>query len=172
MLKKIGAALSSRLTASTFSHAQAVTPPVNLNQAVDNPALVAAMERVARENSDASKDGLLRELQHANYLAAMFADGLKAREKSLGQIEIAKGSKFGVLSAGKDGKNYLVLFTDWQALRAYTQGQVSGWVLPAKDAWQFALQGSAYDGIVINPAHNALPLTRPMVEYLSKVQAR
>lgn len=170
MLKRIGAALSSLLTASTLCQAQSVSSPVDLDKSVENTALVAAMERVARENSDSAKDELLRELQHANYLAAMFADGLKTREKSPGQIEIAKGSNFGVLTAGKDGKNYLVLFTDWPALRAYTQWEVSGWLLPAKEAWQIALQGSTYDGVVINPAHNALPLARPMVEYLSKAQ--
>ena len=43
-------------------------------------------------------------------------------------------------------------------------------VLPAKDAWQFALQGLTYDGVVINPAHNALPLARPMVEYLANTE--
>ena len=172
MLKKIGVALSSLLAASAVTNAQPVTPPVDLNQSVENPALVAAMERVARENSNSAKDALLRELQHANYIAVMFADDLKARESSPGQVTIEKGSKFGVLYAERDGKTYLVLFTDWQALYAYTQLKVSGWILPAKDAWRFALQGSTYDGVVINPAHNALPLARPMIEYLAMTQSR
>ena len=93
---------------------------------------------------------------------------MKVEEESVGVKKIAKGSKFGVLSAGKDGKNFLVLFTDWRALRAHTKLEVTGWVLPAKDAWSFALQGTTYDGVVINPAHNALPLARPMLEYLSR----
>ncbi len=168
MLGKIAATLSSMLGASPVANAQTVKSPVDLNQPVENPALVAAMDRVAREPSDSSKDALLKELQQANYLAAMLTDGMKTSTNSLGQVTIEKGSKFGVLTAGKDGKNFLVLFTDWRALRAYTQLEVSGWVLPAKDAWLFALEGNSYEGVVINPSHNALPLARPMLEYLSK----
>lgn len=170
MLKKIVAVASSLIAATSFGQGKPPAPQINLNQAIENPALVAAMSRVAKDGSDSAKDALLQELRRANYLAAMFADGMKTQEKSPGVKEVAKGSKFGVLSAGKDGKNYLVLFTDWQALRSYTQLEVSGWVLPAKDAWTFALQGATYDGVVINPAHNALPLARPMLEYLAKEQ--
>jgi hypothetical protein len=126
------------------------------------------MARVATEGSDEAKDELLAELQQANYIAAMFTDGLKVSPSSEeSQETIEKGSTFGVLSAEKDGKNYLVLFTDWEALGAYTDKKVSGWILPSKEAWSFSLQGNTYDGVVINPAHNALPLERPMLEYLS-----
>ncbi|ENM5732232.1 SseB family protein [Vibrio mimicus] len=140
---------------------------IDVNQVVENPALVAAMDRVAREDSDAAKDELLKQLLQANYLAAMFTDGLKVSSGDGNQRTIEKGSTFGVLSAESAGKNYLVLFTDWKALSQYTEQKVSGWILPSKDVWLFALQGSTYDGVVINPAHNALPLERPMLEYLS-----
>jgi len=140
---------------------------IDVNQAVENPALVAAMDRVAREGSDESKDELLRQLLQANYLAAMFTEGLKVSSAGGNDQTIEKGSTFGVLSAESAGKNYLVLFTDWKALGQYTDQKVSGWILPSKDVWSFALQGGTYDGVVINPAHNALPLERPMLEYLS-----
>jgi len=146
---------------------------MDLNTAVENPSLVHAMNRVVAEDSAAAKDLLLLELQRANYLAAMLPDG---NNKSLGikpgQTTLNKGTRFGVLSAGKNGKNYLVLFSDWKALKAYTKLEVTGWVLPARDAWSFALQGSTYDGVVINPAHNALPLERPMLEFLSRNAAK
>ncbi|AJQ94829.1 SseB family protein [Gynuella sunshinyii] len=139
---------------------------IDVNKAVENPVLVAAMERVAREGSDEAKDELLKQLLQANYLAAMFAENLKISSNEENQKTIEQGSTFGVLSAENDGKNYLVLFTDWQALGAYTDQQVSGWILPGQQAWSFALQGDTYDGVVINPAHNALPLERPTLEYL------
>ncbi|HCE2442470.1 TPA: SseB family protein [Vibrio parahaemolyticus] len=140
---------------------------IDVNQAVENPALVAAMDRVAREGSDAAKDELLKQLLQANYLAAVFTDGLKLSSDDTNQRAIEKGSTFGVLSAESAGKNYLVLFTDWKALSQYTEQKVSGWILPSKDVWLFALESSTYDGVVINPAHNALPIERPMLEYLS-----
>ncbi len=140
---------------------------IDVNNAVENPALVAAMDRVAHEGSDEAKDELLKQLLHANYLAAMFADGLKVSSLDSDHQTIEKGSTFGVLSAESEGKNFLVLFTDWNALGQYTDQEVSGWILPSKSVWLFALQGNTYDGVVINPAHNALPLERPMLEYLS-----
>ncbi|WP_428243475.1 SseB family protein [Gynuella sp.] len=139
---------------------------IDVNKAVDNPVLVAAMERVAHEGSDEAKDELIKQLLQANYLAAMFTEDLKISSDKENQQTIEQGSTFGVLCAENDGKNYLVLFTDWQALGAYTDQKVSGWILPGQQAWSFALQGDTYDGVVINPAHNALPLERPMLEYL------
>ena len=139
---------------------------IDVDQPVENPSLVAAMDRVAEEGSDASKDELLLQLQRANYLAAMFSDDLKMSPGEGKENTIEKGSTFGLLSAESGGKNYLVLFTDWKALVAYTDQKVSGWVLPSKDVWAFASQGNTYDGVVINPAHNALPLERPILEYL------
>ena len=71
--------------------------------------------------------------------------------------------------AGKQGKNYLLLFTDWDAIRAYTKEDVTAIVLPAKDAWSFfsTTLAATNEGIVINPAHNALPLRKPMISYFT-----
>ncbi|WP_406610964.1 SseB family protein [Agarivorans sp. JK6] len=141
---------------------------IDVNQAVENPALVAALDRVARESSDAAKDELLKQLLKANYLAAVFTDGLKLSSDGGNYQSVEKGSTLGFLSTESEGKNYLVLFTDWKALSQYTDKKVSGWALHSNNVWLFALQGSTYDGVVINPAHNALPLERPMLEYLSQ----
>jgi len=140
---------------------------IDLNSPVENVALVQAIAGVAADPSDSTKDHLLVELNRANFLAAMLADELKKTEVEPGRVQIEAGSKFGILSASSGGKNFLLLFTDWPALRAYTDLQVSGWVLPARDAWSFALEGATYDGVVINPAHNALPLERPMLKFLA-----
>ena len=75
---------------------------------------------------------------------------------------MSKGTQFGVLASVKDGKNYLLLFTDWAQLRMYSNKNVTGWVLPASDAWAFGLQ-KGFDGVVINPGHNALPLRREQI---------
>jgi hypothetical protein len=166
MLSKLKASLASLLAAGAAAHGANIKPPVDLNTPVENPALVRAMSRVASDGSNAAKDALLLEIQRANYLAAMFTNEMKSTVQGPGMMRIEKGSRIGLLSAEKDGKQFLVLFSDWEALRAYTTLSVSGMILPARDAWAFALQGDTYQGIVINPAHNALPLERPMLEYL------
>ncbi|HDY7983833.1 hypothetical protein [Vibrio vulnificus] len=63
---------------------------IDVNQAVENPALVAAMDRVAREGSDAAKDELLKQLLQANYLAAVFTDGLKLSSDDSNQRTLEK----------------------------------------------------------------------------------
>ncbi|MFG1488455.1 SseB family protein [Oceanospirillum sp. HFRX-1_2] len=141
---------------------------IDVNQPVENPDLLSAIDRVAREGSDESRENLIEQLFLANYLAAMFTDGLKVSPSDGHQQTVEQGSTFGILSAENAGKNYLVLFTDWNALGQYTDRDVSGLILPGKDVWSFALQDDAYDGVVINPAHNALPLERPMLEYLAQ----
>ena len=45
----------------------------------------------------------------------------------------------------------------------YTDKNVAGWILAASDAWAFGLQ-KGFDGGVVNPAHNALPLQREMLQ--------
>lgn len=142
-------------------------PPVDLNKPVENPALVQALERVAGDDSDDAKDALVRELQRANYLAAIIADEMKTTSPEPGMTTIKAGSVIKFVTCEKDGQHFLPLFSDWAAIRAYTDQNVSTLVLPASEAWSFALDDDAYQGIVINPAHNALPLELPMVRYLA-----
>lgn len=172
MKKTIRLVLSFFLTLGALPAAYSAKAPVDLNTAVTNPSLVKAMERVVREDSDAARDALVVELQRANYLAAIMKNSLKtSRPGKKGEAKIEKGSMLQVLSAQKDGKTYLLLFTDWDAIKAYTSAEVSGWVLPAKDAWDFILRGKTYEGALLNPAHNALPLDRSVVEFLKNNEA-
>ncbi len=162
---RIGSALL--MIAAMAAQAQPAEPRLDLDKAVENPALVRAMDQLASNNSEAARDQLVGELQHAEFLAALIPDdGKTPFAGPPGTTIVSKGTRFGVLAAGKDGKSYLLLFTDWAQLRTYTNGKVTGWVLPASDAWAFGLQ-KGFDGVVVNPAHNALPLRREMLEYLA-----
>jgi type III secretion system (T3SS) SseB-like protein len=148
---------------------------LDLNKPVVNAELSLAMDRLARDTSDAAKDALLLELNKANYLAVSVGKGLsEGIASSNGQALLPAGARFDLLMAGKQGKNYLLLFTDWDAIRAYTKEDVTAIVLPAKDAWSFfsSTLAATYEGIVINPAHNALPLRKPMISYLAAASSK
>jgi hypothetical protein len=163
---RIGSALLSMIVVLAVQ-AQPEEPKLDLDKAVENPALVRAMDQLASINSEATRDQLVGELQHAEFLAALVPDdGKTPFTGPPGTAILSKGTRFGVLAAGKDGKSYLLLFTDWAQLRMYSNNKITGWVLPASDAWAFGLQ-KGFDGIVINPAHNALPLQRDMLQYLA-----
>ena len=166
MFRKLRAVLSS-LFKSAQIQAALVESPVDLSQAVENPALVKALDLVATDGSNEAKDQLLVELQRANYLAAILTDEMKTTGSVPGQLIVEKGSFIKFLTAESDGKRYLPLFSDWRAIKGYTPLDVTALVLPGREAWSFALQGSTYDGIVINPAHNSLPLDRSMLLYLA-----
>ena len=149
---------------------QSVAVKLDLNKPVANAELSLAMDRLTHDNSDAAKDALLIELNKANYLALSVGKGLsEGIASSNGQALLPAGARFELLMAGKQGKNYLLLFTDWDAIRAYTKEDVTAIVLPAKDAWSFfsTTLAATNEGIVINPAHNALPLRKPMISYLT-----
>lgn len=164
--------VSMMVTAAQPSYAQPPSLPakLDLNTPVANAALSLAMERLARDTSDAAKDGLLIELNKANYLALSVGKDLSGAIASpQGQAMLPAGARFDLVLAGKQGKNYLVLFTDWEAIRAYTKEDVTAIVLPAREAWSFfsTTLAATCEGIVINPAHNALPLRKPMISYLT-----
>lgn len=153
--------------AALAAQAQPAEPKLDLDKSVENPALVRAMDDLAAGNTEATRDQLMGELQHGEFLAAIIPDdGKTAFTGPPGATIVSKGTRFGVLATAKDGKSYLLLFTDWAQLRTYTNKNVTGWVLPASDAWAFGLQ-KGFDGIVVNPAHNALPLGHEMVQYLA-----
>ena len=143
-------------------------PAIDVNKPIENPALVAAIERLARENSDKAKDLLLVELNKANYLAAILTDEMHtSAPDEHGKTVIQKDSIIKVIeTSDAHGNRYLPLFTDWKAIGEYTNKPVSTLVLPASDAWSFALHVGKYDGIVINPGRNALPLNKDMIKYL------
>ncbi|PCJ29987.1 MAG: hypothetical protein COA90_10715, partial [Gammaproteobacteria bacterium] len=119
--------------------------------------------------SDEAKDALLLELNKSNYLVAIFADEMHRTEPDEnGQSVIEEDSLIKVLNTSdSQGNMFLPLFTDWDALTKYTDKPVSTLVFPPQDAWHWALKMADYHGIVINPAENALPLSREQIQYLN-----
>lgn len=143
-----------------------IEAPVDLNKPVENQALSSAIDALANDPTESNKSHLVSALNKANLLAAILTDEMTTTEQAPGQMTIQAGSRIKFLTAGKDGQTFLPLFTDWEAIRAYTDLNVSAMVPPSIEAWCFALQGGAYDGVVINPAHNALPLDHQMLQFL------
>lgn len=142
--------------------------PVDVNKPVENPKLVAAIDRLLSDSSNKAKDELLLELNRANFLAAIFTDEMHTSEPDKdGKTVIEKDSLIKVLNTSDaDGNTYLPLFTDWKEIKKYIDKPVNTLILPASDAWDWALKMGDYHGIVINPGHNALPLNIEQIKYL------
>lgn len=140
-------------------------PPVDLNKAVRNPSLVKAMDVSIGERSDLAAERLWTELNAADYLVAVFPADEQTTDKELGLG--AEEMAINVATAVDDqGDAYLPLFTDWDAIAAYTGGFVMTLVLPAPEAWSWVLGTEEYAGAVVNPAGQSLALDKDQVAYL------
>ena len=70
-----------------------------------------------------------------------------------------------MLSSDSEDNTIMPLFTDWDAIKNYTDEPVSTLVLPAADAWQWALNDN-FHGIIINPSRNDLFLNKEQIQDL------
>jgi hypothetical protein len=152
-----------------MSQSARVVPPVDLDTPVTNPRLVAAISSFAANRGSEQLNALLTELNSAVYLVATILDEANiSATDTPGNIVFEAGSLIKVVSTSDaDGNGLLPLFTDWDAIQQFTPDPVQTLVMPASDAWAFALDG--YDGVVLNPAGSSLPLSRTQVEVLREI---
>ena len=143
-------------------------PPLDLNQPVANPALTAALDALIQADTPATRQQVAEQLEQATYLVAILDNELRSTPgQAPGQVTLQAGSRFGVLTCD-DGEGGLVLpvFTDWEAVRSWTDRPVSALVMPAGEAWQFAQAGS-YAGVIVNPANQGIFLAAEVVARLA-----
>ena len=131
---------------------------MDINTPVDNPALTKALADDAQHDTPESRRAVTAQLMQATFLVAILtADVQEGPAAAPGQVTWQAGSRFSVLLSGDgQGGRRLPLFTDWEALRQWTTEPVSALVMPAAEAWAFALADSLYAGVVVNPATDGL----------------
>lgn len=143
--------------------------PANVNTPVTNPALAAALAADAQHDTPDTRREVTRTLREATFLVAILTDDVQETPgEAPGQATWQVGSHFSVLLAGDghDGK-LLPLFSDWEALRQWTDQPVSGLLMPADEAWVFALADDTYTGVVLNPATDGLTFSRTALAQLA-----
>lgn len=143
--------------------------PSDVNTPVTNPALSAALAANAQHDTLDTRRELTRELLQATFLVAILTDEVQETPGEVpDQATWQPGSRFSVLLAG-DGQSgrMLPLFSDWEALRQWTDQPVSGLLMPAAEAWVFALADDTYSGVVLNPATDCLTYRRPALAQLA-----
>jgi hypothetical protein len=143
-------------------------PPVDLKQPVENPLLSAALDRFINSHSPEAERELFRQLRSAVFLVPMPAGGMEMTPGGEpGAGTMAKGSTLMFFAcADRKGADHLPLFTDWPAIRAWTEQTVSTLVMPAAEAWDFVLSQSHYAGVFINPGSQRLQLNRDFIQCL------
>lgn len=138
---------------------------VDATRPVENPELVRAIAQLAEDGSEETQKALWGQLHHAVFLVPTLPDEIElAPDEEEGRATLLEGSILQFLAGEQDGQSYLLVFTDWQALREFTDREVGAVVMTAEEAWQFALEHDIYDGVVINAGGTALPLERHQLE--------
>ena len=142
--------------------------PVDVTKPVTNPELSAAMMRLSQSDCPETQEEVARQLQCATFLVPALMDEMQmAPGGEPGRVTFQEGSVIKMLSCtDAAGAVYLPLFTDWAAIRAWTDGDVATLVMPAVEAWDFVLSQAHYSGAVVNPGEAGLPLSRQQIEYL------
>jgi hypothetical protein len=145
-----------------------VQPPVDLNKPVENLALSAALTDYIGNRCPQTEQALVCQLQTAVFLVPMLADQMQVTPgDEPGSSTIEKDSLVKIFACtDRDGANHLPLFTDWSAIRGWTEQPVSTLVMPAQDAWQFVLSQPHYAGAFVNPGSQRLQLNRDFIQHL------
>jgi hypothetical protein len=129
-------------------------PPVDLDQPVTNPRLVAVIRKHQRIGSEATAVELFEELTQAVLLVGIVVDKPPARVAER-EVEFRAGDRFGVVQVQDENEQTLLaLFTDHEELHDFTDEANSTLVMPTDQAIAFVLEQD-YDGIVVNPSSDA-----------------
>jgi len=132
------------------------------SEPVENPELVAAIEKIAKDHSEESQHDLTLELQRGLYLVPVFTQAPTDAPAEDGSMQV-------LVCVDENDAEFLPLFTDEAALKAWTKEAVSAMVFTAPEAWEFILSQPECAGAVVNPGDTGLPLSREMVGLLKKM---
>lgn len=140
---------------------------MNEVEPIQNPELAAAIDRLAEDPTGAAKDEVLALLPEATLLLLHMGEKLEFAEVDEEGKVLPEGSRLAfAVTESEDGETYLPAFTDWQAIGDYVEGEVTGVGMPAVHIFIMALEGDTFEGVVINPGGNALPLSKPILQFL------
>ena len=132
------------------------------NEPIENPELLTAIETIAADKSEDAQYALTLALQRGLYLVPAFSGRLDTDPTDDEALQI-------LVCTDEHDAEYLPLFTDEAALKAWTSEDVSAMVMTAPEAWDIILSQPECSGGVINPGDKALPLNRDMVALLKKM---
>ena len=132
------------------------------SEPIENPELLAAIANFGKDPSEESQQDLTMELQRGLYLVPVGAESAEAAMDEEGSVQV-------LVCTDENDAEFLPLFTDEAALKAWVPQNASAMVLTAPEAWEFILSQPECAGAVVNPGAASLPLDREMVTLLKKM---
>lgn len=134
---------------------------VNVNEPVENPKLVDAINTLITESNNLNENVFISELENAHFLTPMRFDG---------KIEngvVKKNSTMSLhLITDKNEKSYFMAFTDWDELRKWNKEYVETLILTYRDLAEMITQDKVnVCGFTINPLGQNIIITNDIVAY-------
>lgn len=122
-------------------------------KAVENPELMAILKACKDNPTNENLECFSSLLNNATFLIATDWSDVTEKDHQDNKFTIQAGSKIKVFTITDDNNDtYLPVFTDWDCIRKYIADEVHGWVMSAKEAFEFAVsETNNYKGIIINP---------------------
>ena len=140
----------------------------DMNKPVANPELLAAVERMNRENSRESRDAVLDlVITTARFLAPVTITPAP-EEQTGGQAALGQGTQIQFqLLANQEGQPFFPAFTGWEELRKLCGPKnQQTLVLTFDDYAAMVVRDARAAGFVVDPFGACLSFDRTMVEHL------
>lgn len=124
----------------------------DVTKAVENPELVELLKK-QKNQSEVKPEELNFLLCNSRFLSIIDTSELSTEKVQDNEYVAKKDSVIKIQNyLDENGNCLLPLFTDWKSINDFTYQEVSGLILPSKDAFDFVnMQKNRYKGIVINP---------------------
>lgn len=121
--------------------------------AIENPLLKKALKDYADAPTEATQVEFIRQLNAASYLVPVILGGTPPVQGEDGKMAFTEGATIQFLYAVNENKEaFLIGFTDWEEVAAWTKEKTNTMVLPLADIHALLARTTEYKGFVLNPA--------------------
>jgi len=142
---------------------------MDINKAVENPAMVTAINNLLACNTAETRKSFEDELLKVRFLLPVELSEEPTPSKEEGKKTINQGTRISIQMQGdSNGKQLLPVFTDWNELRKWTEkpdSETETFVLGYKNVLSFVKNCG---GFVINPRGKYLIVTLSMIDEINK----
>ena len=128
--------------------------------AIENPALVAAINALQEDNSEAAQQELTNQLQNAGFLLPVSGEPSEEEDDD-NELQL-------IVCTDDEGLEFLPLFTDVASLKNWADETTSAMAIDSSEAWEYVLSAPEFAGAVINPADASIAIPRDQVEILKQ----
>jgi len=132
--------------------------PADIAKPITNPKLKDGIVLFKKNKTEETLKLIIDSIKQASLLVLIYKDGLITSNNGENNMTFEVGSQIKFLYiVDKDNNPFLPVFTDWEEVDLWVKSRdnIAGWVMPAKEIFDFVCKQQSYKGIVINPASNS-----------------